>query len=350
MELAVTVSPDPRLVVASLPARVCLVGLLGVGLLAACDGGVSGAVPDGGGGGGQGGACSNDSECDDSLYCNGLERCDRGSCRRGEAADCDDGVGCTRDTCDETADQCQHIPNHAVCDGALCDLQTGCTDRLCGGADDCNDDVFCNGVERCNEGHCAAGAVPSCDDGDECTMDLCAEDRRACSYALTDRDGDGAADQGCAGGTDCDDADRDVGPRAHEVCDDARDNDCDGQADCEDQDCANAAACGGGGGGGGGAVCEPGYCVAGDGWCDDDLPCCPEDADCGGGGGGGGACEPGLCVSGDGYCDEDFACCGYDEDCAYAGGGVCEPGTCVEGDFYCDEGIPCCSFDPDCWV
>ncbi len=40
---------------------------------------------------------------------------------------------------------------------------------------DCDDRVFCNGAERCEStgGRCAPGALPSCEDGDPCTIDGC---------------------------------------------------------------------------------------------------------------------------------------------------------------------------------
>jgi hypothetical protein len=68
------------------------------------------------------------------------------------AADCDDGNGCTADRCDPVAETCSNAP---VVDGTTCD-----DDGLSG--------VCVSGV--CSQGMCAG---VNCDDGDECTTDLC---------------------------------------------------------------------------------------------------------------------------------------------------------------------------------
>lgn len=72
--------------------------------------------------------CVADSECDDGVFCNGAERCVQGICRAGAAPTCDDGVECTADFCDVAADECSNVPRHNVCD----------------------DGVACNGRERCH--------------------------------------------------------------------------------------------------------------------------------------------------------------------------------------------------------
>ncbi|MEE2755170.1 MAG: DUF4215 domain-containing protein [Myxococcota bacterium] len=99
---------------------------------------------------------SEDSLCDDNLFCNGAERClaDQG-CIAGVAPPVDDGIPCTIDSCDENTDQIIHRVDSTVCD----------------------DGLFCNGAERCiaNEG-CAVGAVPILDDGVACTVDRCDEE------------------------------------------------------------------------------------------------------------------------------------------------------------------------------
>ncbi len=45
----------------------------------------------------------------------------------------------------------------------------------------CDDGVFCNGVERCEQGRCVAGADP-CDDNVRCTVDRCDEGARRCAH------------------------------------------------------------------------------------------------------------------------------------------------------------------------
>ena len=93
----------------------------------------------------------------------------------------------------------------------------------------CDDFIFCNGFEGCaDDGSCFAGPVPTCDDGDECTVDRCDPGLDACvnTPLADDADGDGVGR--CAG--DCDDTDPTVGPGFAEFCD-GRDTDCDGHLD-----------------------------------------------------------------------------------------------------------------------
>src|SRR5213075_417194 len=45
----------------------------------------------------------------------------------------------------------------------------------------CGDSLFCNGVEICQSGHCAAGAAP-CVDANPCTNDVCTENTDTCSH------------------------------------------------------------------------------------------------------------------------------------------------------------------------
>lgn len=99
---------------------------------------------------------------------------------------------------------------------------------ICGGP--CDDGVFCNGRERCDPrtASCVAGERPSCDDGDECTVDACDPLRDACTHEIVPRDEDGDGVGACEG--DCDDRDPRVSPRVMESCDYV-DNDCDGTTD-----------------------------------------------------------------------------------------------------------------------
>jgi hypothetical protein len=140
----------------------------------------------------------------------------------------------------------------SMADGPSLDGSARCTTD-----DDCDDDLFCNGDERCVMGACRPGADP-CDDGIECTIDACSEGRRRCFSDPPDEDGDGAFDASCLDGSgaalgdDCDDADSGRFPGNIEVCD-ADDEDCDdttfgGVDDDHDgyqsQVCCNGASCG----------------------------------------------------------------------------------------------------------
>jgi len=93
-------------------------------------------------------------DCDDDLFCTVEENCDgTGYCGGGSLLTCDDGVGCTADSCDEANDTCGNIPDNTSCD----------------------DGIFCNGAEFCDPvNDCTSGAEP-CLPGENCneTSDSC---------------------------------------------------------------------------------------------------------------------------------------------------------------------------------
>jgi len=172
--------------------------------------------------------CDTDADCDDGDACTD-DACDDGFCSD-EPTDCDDGNDCTTDTCDADTG-CANTPDDAACDDDLfcngeetCDADTGCVDgaepcdaddEVCLEATDdcvpvcdtvadcpannlfctivtctegaclttarnCDDDIFCNGEETCNEDTdtcdhagdpCEGTAAPNCDE----TLDQCTE-------------------------------------------------------------------------------------------------------------------------------------------------------------------------------
>lgn len=129
------------------------------------------------------------------------------NCQRDD--ECDDGIPCTRDRCDDRG-QCVFSADALACD----------------------DGVFCNGAEVCEPAFgCVPGPLRDCSDGDVCTLDRCDEDLRRCVHEPRDFDGDGEADWHCAGGTDCDDTDPERGSLLAELCQDSVDNDCDSLTD-----------------------------------------------------------------------------------------------------------------------
>ncbi|MFH1438572.1 MAG: putative metal-binding motif-containing protein [Pseudomonadota bacterium] len=102
---------------------------------------------------------------------------------------------------------------------------------------ECDDNIYCNGEERCgwfsDAYYCYQSSCYPCDDapgGDfTCRPGVCLEDQKMCSYPVKDIDEDGYEALEC-GGSDCDDASRTVHPGAADACD-GLDNDCDDLAD-----------------------------------------------------------------------------------------------------------------------
>jgi len=238
--------------------------------------------------------CQANADCLDGRFCNGEERCVAGFCQPGTAINCDDGVSCTADLCDDGARACVNRPDNGRCTApATCDPTRDCTTVACTSAAECDDGDPCTGIETCAAGRCARGTPLRCDDGVACTVDtcvprmgcrnqpsdaLCTDGRfcngqetctargcrpgvpvgcpdnfcspsrcddatGACVSAPADRDGDGFLPRPC-GGDDCDDNDRSVNPRAPEQCGNGRDDNCNGLADCDDPACARSPACG----------------------------------------------------------------------------------------------------------
>jgi hypothetical protein len=139
--------------------------------------------------------CTGDPECDDGLFCTGVETCVATVCQPGTPVDCGDGVGCTVDVCNEGTDSCDNTPD----DGA-CDDSNVCTDDTCDGVSDCQnvnntlpceDGDLCTESDICGGGACISGPPATCIDGIDCTDDSC-EIASGCVY--TDN---------CPGGTVC---------------------------------------------------------------------------------------------------------------------------------------------------
>ncbi len=120
-------------------------------------------VPSGGGGGssGDGGSavlpeteCATGSDCNDGLFCNGVEICKAGKCITG-ASPCDEDEACY-----EAKDLCIPVIGPPP---AECLSDAGCDNGL-----------FCDGVEKCVKGVCNPGKLP-CD-----SQEICIEDMDTC--------------------------------------------------------------------------------------------------------------------------------------------------------------------------
>jgi hypothetical protein len=125
--------------------------------------------------------CKDDADCDDGLYCNGVETCQDGVCILGEPLIdgelCDDGNACTEnDTCAKGV--CTGVA--MVCDdGNVCTENDACVEGTCqpgtnvADGTPCPDEEICNGEETCQAGACISGEPLSggefCDDSNVCT-------------------------------------------------------------------------------------------------------------------------------------------------------------------------------------
>ncbi len=230
------------------------------------------------------------SDCSDQDKCASGGLCQAGVCIGSGKPACDDGDGCTKDSCDPVKG-CSHV----VQVGLFCDDGNACTagqscgaDGTCGGGQnicecqqdaDCPDDNdLCNGVPAClgNKCQAKAGSAVVCDaSGDgpcqantcqaatgKCTM-VKQPDKQVCDDGSACTTGELCSDGACAGGVKV-------------VCDD--DNICtaDGcnpaqgcfhlnnQSLCDDGDACTL-----------GDICQGGECTPGAGTCE-----CEVNADC----------------------------------------------------------------------
>jgi hypothetical protein len=133
----------------------------------------------------------------------------------------DGAVPCRRDAdCDDGVD----------CTRDVCAPGRFCVNAANGAR--CSDDVYCNGDEVCDpEVGCRPSTPRRCSDDDVCTVDYCDEQGKRCAHEPRDFDDDGEVDWHCIGGTDCDDFDATRSRGVAEVCSDGVDNDCDDAID-----------------------------------------------------------------------------------------------------------------------
>ena len=181
--------------------------------------------------------CKIDGDCaafDDGDVCNGAFACAAGSCvPTAKVTDCADKEPCTDDACAPKTG-CVHLPNNATCTdgeaclvgetciggacskplkGLDCEDGNGCTDDSCdklkgcqhiANTKACSDGDVCTTGEVCKDSACdAKSSKPTeCSDQNACTVDSCGA-VKGCSYALV-ADGASCPDQpsgACLAGT-----------------------------------------------------------------------------------------------------------------------------------------------------
>jgi len=180
----------------------------------------------------------------------GFENAGAGSGGEPPVCDCDDGIACTLDTCEEG--ECEHLPRHF----------------------ECSITEYCSSTEGSVD-----GAVCATDDDcmrpDNCVTTRCDASTRRCLFFALDGDGDQVPPEVCGGG-DCDDDDFRTYAGAPEICD-GRDNDCDGLFDLPDDPvCDEQTSTGGssGSGGSGGSSGSGGSTGSPEASCEDPTPPC----------------------------------------------------------------------------
>ena len=122
--------------------------------------------------------------CSDKDACTLNDTCSFGSCIGGEPPVCDDGNGCTDDSCDKFKG-CKHA-------------------QIFGG---CNDGNACSLFDQCKNSICTPGAPKNCDDGKVCTTDTCdpvlscqnVNNSNACDDGTACTNQDACANSLCAG-------------------------------------------------------------------------------------------------------------------------------------------------------
>ncbi|UCF35135.1 MAG: hypothetical protein JSV78_07485 [Phycisphaerales bacterium] len=243
-------------------------------------------------------------DCDDGLYCNGAETCAGGICQGGTAPDCNDGIDCTDDACNEATDSCDNVPNDAHCpdDGLFCngtescDASSGCVSS----GDPCPTGMSCNETtDSCEQ--CQGDS--DCDDGVDCTDDTCVAG--ACVFTPNDAHcpNDG---QFCNGTESCDASSGCISSGdpcpAGMSCNESTDRceQCQGDSDCDD-----------------GVNCTDDTCVAGT------CVFTPNDADCP---------DDDLFCNGTESCDASSGCVSSGDPCL--AGKVCneQTDTCEDAD------------------
>ncbi len=303
----------------------------------------------------------NHAACDDGQACTS-DICDgTGGCQHGAATgNCNDGDPCTtgdsclNGTCQGTPGSCPCTKNsdckttkpcvQSVCESGSCQIQF-LTSSLC------SDGNACTGSDTCTSDGSCVGLSIGCDDGVDCTLDLC-DNVLGCQHladSLQCADGNSCTQDSCTASDGCT-----FSPVSSGSCDDG--NACTTEDVCigglcygNNSVCNKPSACQA-------ATCDPGTglcktALAVDGaLCDDANPCSAKDT-----------CKSGSCVGQQNPCDDLNACtfdaCGAGGSCSHspqdgpcdADGNQCTLDTCSASK--CQAGpVPTCNDKNPCTV
>ena len=249
--------------------------------------------------------------CDaDGSVCTVSDVCKGGACIAGAKKNCDDGNGCTNDSCDKVSG-CVNAANAAGCNA---------------------DDNACTVSDVCKDKSCVAGPPKACDDKNACTLDSCYKQTGLCIFDSVPQE----AKPCDADGSVCTQSDTCKAgkclPGATMQCDDGNvcsDDSCDKVSGCVNA--ANTAGCN--------AddnpctvsdVCKAKVCTAGplkD--CDDSKACTIDSCDKATG-----TCKNESVPLEGKPCDADGSVCTVGDKCKT---GVCVPG----GGLKCNDNNPC---------
>ena len=259
--------------------------------------------------------------CDDGKTCTGDGHCVNGSCDA-KPLDCNDGVGCTVDLCDE-ATGCTHTsadkdcPAIGPCANVACDISAGCTITSFNSGATCDDgDSECTKDDACTAtGDCVGTPTCGCTKDSDC-LDKSGNQKDLCRPQFCKTDGssgfcvvDLALQVTCV---------NNGGACADNVCD-ADSGECKLFAKNEDKACDDGNKCTDK------SACKQGDCIgeADPTQCDDKNPCtldsCSPDSGC-------------AHAPGGGECD-DGSLCTLDDSCVNGG--------CTGEAKGCDDGIVC---------
>lgn len=213
--------------------------------------------------------CSTHADCDDGVYCNGVETCNGGVCQEVDPVVCDNGLFCDGqeecvegDGCVSSGDPCG--PG-TTCneDTDTCDPDYDCPNGTCEAGENCKTcpDDCPSGPQ--GEGDCADCFKGGCDgvchpkkDGQNCPDcevswccgdGVCEGEETGYNCEIDCGPAPGCGDGSCEQGEECncpDDCGAPPGAEdSEEFCSDGIDNDCDEKVDCDDADCTVSQAC-----------------------------------------------------------------------------------------------------------